>query len=190
VFFIFQLEDLINSTAKRAAEATLQAMSGPNSPFGSPAMSLTNENFQNISFSGPGSPAIVTSDATKTAGLDPSRLQSVRGHQQQVQADVHPPPGAVGGATATGTLPNSKMISTPSQTTVTTMGISGEGMVTSSFSTAGQFNPDDRRYRSGLLDAHQHAAKERLVQASQTKGVDDDIKKKPRALGALKESFF
>jgi hypothetical protein len=183
VFFIFQLEDLINSTAQKAAAATLQVLSGPNSPFGSPAMSLTNENFQNINFSGPGI-ATVTSDANKTAGLDPSRLHSVRGHQQQVQADVHQyPPGAVGG-----TLP--KMTSTPSQTTATTAGISGEGMVTSSFSTAGQFNPDDSRYRSGLLGAHQFAAKDRLVHADQEKGVNDDIKKKPRALGVVKESFF
>jgi hypothetical protein len=176
--------DLINSTAQKAAEATLQALSGPNSPFGSPAMSLANENFQNINFSGPGTASAATSDATKTAGLDPSRLQSVRGHQQQVQADVHQyPPGAVGG-----TLP--KMTSTPSQTTATTVGISGEGMVTSSFSTAGLFNPDDSRYRSGLLGAHQHAAKDRLVHADQEKGVNDDIKKKPRALGVVKESFF
>jgi hypothetical protein len=181
--FIFQLVDLINSTAQKAAEATLQALSGPNSPFGSPAMSLTNENF-NINFSGPGIAATATSDATKTAGLDPSRLHSVRGHHQQVQADVHQyPPGAVGG-----TLP--KTVSTPSQTTATTAGISGEGMVTSSFSNTGQFNPDNTRYRSGLLDAHQHAAKERLVQTDQEKQVDDDIQKKPLALGAVKESFF
>jgi hypothetical protein len=140
VFFILQPVDLINSTAQKAAEATLQALSGPNSPFGSPAMSLANENFQNINFSGPGT---ATSDATKTAKFDPSRLHSVRGHQQQVQADVHQyPPGAVGG-----TLPKTKMISTPSQTTATTAGISGEGMVTSSFSSAGQFNPNDTRYR-------------------------------------------
>jgi hypothetical protein len=177
--------DLINSTAQKAAEATLQALSGPNSPFGSPAMSLANENFQNINFSGPGT-ATATSDATKTAGLDPSRLQSVRDHQQQVQADVHQyPPGAVGG-----TLPKTKMTSTPSQTTATTAGISGEGMVTSSFSTAGLFNPDDSRYRSGLLGAHQHAAKDCLVQTDQKKGVDDNIKKKPRALGVVKESFI
>jgi hypothetical protein len=181
VFFVFQLENLINSTAQKAAAATLQALSGPNSPFGSPAMSLTNENFN---FTGPGAAAGITFDATKTAGLDPNRLHSVRGHQQQVQADVHQyPPGAVGG-----TLP--KMTSTPSQTTATTAGISGEGMVTSSFSTAGQFNPDDSRYRSGLLGAHQFAAKDRLVNADQEKGVNDDIKKKPRALGVVKESFF
>jgi hypothetical protein len=181
--FCFQLENLINSTAQKAAAATLQALSGPNSPFGSPAMSLTNENF---SFTGPGAAAGVTFDATKTAGLDPNRLHSVRGHQQQVQADVHQyPPGAVGG-----TLPKTKLVSTPSQTTATTTGISGEGMVTSSFSNTGQFNTDDSRYRSNLLDAHQHAAKDRPVQTDQDKGVDDDIEKKPLALDAAKESFF
>jgi hypothetical protein len=169
VFLLFfQMEDLLEQTAQRAAKATIEQLSNTGSPLctpsGSGVASLVNENYKGLNFSGP------MSDVKITASVGRG---SRRQHSHQVQVHQQDVPTA----------------------SATTTGISTPGNVSSSFNQQQTFNTNDSvRHRSGLLDHHARAVSDRLVQEDELSSIydssssDDDnirsadaVKKKKKA---------